>query len=74
MSIIVDHQYLRIPISAYLKQVADFTNPWNERAYQAYIQHFLNEIHDEGIIGMVRQHRDDQYVYLDAAVRYPLEN
>ncbi|MEL1136228.1 hypothetical protein AAC978_13685 [Desulfitobacterium sp. THU1] len=74
MSIIVNHHRLCIPIAIYLEQVADFTNPWDERAYQAYTQHYLDEIHDEGIIGMVRQHRDDQYVYLDAAVRYPVEN
>ncbi|AGA69769.1 hypothetical protein Desdi_2344 [Desulfitobacterium dichloroeliminans LMG P-21439] len=74
MSIIVKHHHLCIPISDYLEQVADFTNPWDERAYQSFIQHHLYETLDEGIVGMVREHRDHEYVYLDAAIRYPLEN
>lgn len=67
----VYHRRLRVPIDSYLQSVDEFTDPWNERAYQYFIQNYLNECHDQGIVGMVRQEQDSEYVYLDAAIRYP---
>lgn len=68
----VYHRRLRIPIASYLQSVEEFTDPWNERAYQYFVQNYLNELKDQGIIGMVRQEQDSDYVYLDAAIRYPI--
>lgn len=68
------HKRLKIPMSVYLDQVAQFTDPWNEKTYQWFIQHYLDEIKDPGIVGMVRQECDSDYVYLDAALRYPAES
>ena len=68
----VYHRRLRIPLDYYLNSVKEFTDPWNVRAYQYAVQQYLNEINDHGIIGMVRQERDSQFVYLDAAIRYPV--
>jgi hypothetical protein len=70
----VYHRRLRIPITSYLKSVEEFTDPWNERAYQSFIQKYLDEINDQGIVGMVRQDHCEEYVYLDAAIRYPVDN
>lgn len=70
----VYHRRLRIPIDSYLKSVEEFTDPWNERAYQYFIQKYLEETHDQGIVGMVRQERDQEAVYLDAAIRYPVKD
>lgn len=67
----VFHKRLRVPISVYLEEMADFPDPWNEIAYQRFVQKYLEEINDPGIVGMVRQKRDEEYVYLDAALRYP---
>ncbi|NMA69573.1 MAG: hypothetical protein GX958_09170 [Desulfitobacterium sp.] len=67
----VFHRRLRIPISVYLEQMAHYPDPWNERAYQSFVQKYLEEINDPGIVGMVRQAKDEKYVYLDAALRYP---
>lgn len=66
------HRRFKIPLERYFNTVADFLDPWNERAYQFAVQQYLTEMNDEGIVGMVRQEKDDSFVYLDAAVRYPL--
>jgi len=70
----VFHKRLRIPLSVYFNKVGEFTDPWNEKAYQFFVQGYLDEIEDSGIIGMVRQEHDSDYVYLDAAIRYPAES
>lgn len=65
------HHHFKIPIETYFHTVADFMDPWDERAYQFVVQQYLEKANDHGIVGMVRQERDENYVYLDAAVRYP---
>ncbi|EHQ88189.1 hypothetical protein [Desulfosporosinus youngiae] len=65
------HHHLKIPIETYFNTVADFLDPWDERAYQFVVHQYLKKTKDSGIVGMVRQERDENYVYLDAAVRYP---
>lgn len=70
----VFHKRLKIPLSVYFHGVAEFTDPWDEQAYQFFAQHYLDETKDPGILGMVRQEHDDHYVYLDAAIRYPTES
>ncbi|AET66821.1 hypothetical protein Desor_1154 [Desulfosporosinus orientis DSM 765] len=67
----VYHHHLKIPIETYFNTVRDFTNPWDERAYQFVAEQYLEKADNQGIVGMVRQERDENYVYLDAAVRYP---
>lgn len=66
------HRYFKIPLERYFNTVADFLDPWDERAYQFAVHQYLEEMKDSGIVGMVRQEKDENYVYLDAAVRYPL--
>jgi len=66
------HRHFKIPIEHYFNTVADFPDPWDERAYQHVVHQYLVETQDKGIVGMVRQEKDEKYVYLDAAVRYPL--
>lgn len=68
----VFHRYFKLPLETYLNIVTDFLDPWDEQAYQHAVQQYLAKDNDHGIIGMVRQERDEQYVYLDAAVRYPV--
>jgi len=68
----VYHRYFKIPLERYFNTVTDFLDPWDERAYQFAVQQYLQEMKDSGIVGMVRQEKDENYVYLDAAVRYPL--
>ncbi|BAE84048.1 hypothetical protein [Desulfitobacterium hafniense] len=70
----VFHKRLKIPLPVYLDGVAEFTDPWDEQAYQLFVQHYLDEMKDPGILGMVRQEHDDHYVYLDAVIRYPSES
>ncbi|MCO5387885.1 MAG: hypothetical protein NHB14_21205 [Desulfosporosinus sp.] len=65
------HHHLKIPIQSYFNTVTDFLDPWDERAYQFVVHQYLEKAKDDGIVGMVRQERDENYVYLDAAVRYP---
>jgi len=66
------HRSFQIPLETYLNKVSDFLDPWDERAYQYVVHQSLVEIHDHGIVGMVRQEKDENYVYLDAAIRYPI--
>ncbi|GAB6174155.1 hypothetical protein JCM15765_36330 [Paradesulfitobacterium aromaticivorans] len=68
----VYHHRLKVPLKEYLDTVQEFTDPWDERAYQYFANKHLEQENDPGIVGMVRQERDDDYVYLDAAVRYPV--
>ncbi|MDR3543773.1 MAG: hypothetical protein P4L69_22895 [Desulfosporosinus sp.] len=72
MTLQIYHRYYKIPLERYLNTVTDFLDPWDERAYQSVVQKYLEETKDSGIVGMVRQERDENYVYLDAAIRYPL--
>ncbi|MDR3602861.1 MAG: hypothetical protein P4L49_20680 [Desulfosporosinus sp.] len=66
------HRHFKIPLEHYFNTVTEFLDPWDERAYQFVVQQCLTEMKDTGIVGMVRQEKDENYVYLDAAVRYPL--
>ena len=68
----VYHHHLKIPIETYFDTVKEFLNPWDERAYQFAVDRHLEKTDDHGIVGMVRQEKDDHFVYLDAAVRYPV--
>lgn len=68
----VFHRHFKIPLETYINTVGDFLDPWDERAYQYAVHQYLATAKDSGIIGMVRQERDENYVYLDAAVRYPV--
>ncbi len=70
----VYHRRLKIPLSGYIETVQDFPDPWDERAYQFFVHKYLEEINDPGIVGMVRQEKDEEFVYLDAAVRYPVSH
>ncbi|MGC7870834.1 hypothetical protein ACPUYX_04790 [Desulfosporosinus sp. SYSU MS00001] len=70
----VYHRYFKIPVERYLNTVTDFLDPWDERAYQHFVHQHLKTIDDHGIVGMVRQDKDENYVYLDAAVRYPINH
>ncbi|WP_407311049.1 hypothetical protein [Desulfosporosinus sp. SB140] len=70
----VYHRYFKIPIESYLNTVAEFLDPWEERAYQHFVHQYLETTKDSGIVGMVRQEKDENYVYLDAAVRYPINH
>ncbi|TGE37707.1 hypothetical protein E4K67_13385 [Desulfosporosinus fructosivorans] len=65
------HRHFKIPIETYFNTVTDYLDPWDERAYQHAVHQLLEETNDRGIVGMVRQEKDDNYIYLDAAVRYP---
>lgn len=68
----VFHQHFKIPLETYIHTVAGFLDPWDERAYQHVVNQYLAKAKDKGIVGMVRQKQDENYVYLDAAVRYPI--
>ncbi|HBW37295.1 hypothetical protein [Desulfosporosinus sp. BICA1-9] len=68
----VYHHHLKIPIETYFNTVVDFLDPWDERAYQFVVHRHLEKTKDRGIVGMVRQEKDENFVYLDAAVRYPV--
>ncbi|AFM40801.1 hypothetical protein Desaci_1814 [Desulfosporosinus acidiphilus SJ4] len=70
----VYHRHFKIPVETYLNSVTDYLDPWEERAYQHFVEQFLKTTHDNGIVGMVRQENDKDYVYLDAAVRYPINH
>ena len=66
------HRHFKIPLETYLNSVAEFCDPWDERAYQYVVHRHLEDAKDGGIVGMVRQEKDENYIYLDAAVSYPL--
>lgn len=66
----VFHRQLAIPKDEYIQVVKDFSDPWDERAYQYFIIQYLQELSDPGMVGMVRQQQDDEFIYLDAAIRY----
>lgn len=68
------HRHLKVPIDSYLNTVQDFTDPWDERAYQYFIHDYLKDLGDPGIIGMVRMEKDEDYLLFDAAIRYPVAN
>lgn len=66
------HRHFKIPLETYLNTVNGFLDPWDERAYQYVVEQRLEETKDSGMVGMVRQEKDKNYIYLDAAVRYPV--
>ncbi len=66
----VFHRQLVIPKDEYIQVVKDYTDPWDERAYQYFMIQYLQETSDPGIVGMVRQEQDEKFIYLDAAIRY----
>ena len=68
------HRNFKIPLETYFNTVSDFLDPWDERAYQYVVQQSLAKTHDRGILGMVRQENDENFVYLDAAIRYPISS
>lgn len=68
----VFHRQLKVPLESYLSAVQEFTDPWDERAYQHFIHLYLQELGDPGIIGMVRKEQNGDYLLFDAAVRYPV--
>lgn len=70
----VFHRRLKIPLKIYLETVKAFTNPWDERACQHFAARYLEELKDAGIVGMVREEHDGNDVYLDVAVRYPINH
>ena len=70
----VFHRRIKVPITVYLSTVQDFTNPWEERAYQYFIHDYLQEIGDPGIIGMIRKEQEGDCLLFDAAVRYPVSD
>lgn len=72
MALQVFHRRLKVPLESYLQAVQEFTDPWDERAYQMFIHHYLQELGDPGIVGMVRKEQSGDYVLFDAAVRYPV--
>jgi len=72
MTLQLYHRQFKIPLVTYFKTVSDFLDPWDERAYQHVVDQLLAETEDSGIVGMVRQEKDETYIYLDAAVRYPV--
>lgn len=65
------HRHFKIPLETYFNTVADYLDPWDERAYQHVVHQLLVQSKDNGIVGMVRQDKDENFIYLDAAVRYP---
>lgn len=67
----VYHRRLKIPKESYLMAVSKFTDPWDERTCQYFVEQYLLESNDPGIVGMVRQELTNAHVLLDAAVRYP---
>jgi len=66
------HRQFKIPLETYFKSVKDFLDPWEERAYQHVVDQLLAKTNDTGIVGMVRQEKDEGFIYLDATIRYPL--
>jgi len=66
------HRQFKIPLETYFKSVKDFLDPWEERAYQHVVDQLLEKTNDTGIVGMVRQDKDEDFIYLDATIRYPL--
>jgi hypothetical protein len=73
MTLQIYHHQFKVPLETYFNTVSHFLNPWDERAYQYVVQQFLEDMKDSGIVGMVRQEKDEDYIYLDAAVRYPVD-
>jgi len=68
------HRQFKIPLDTYFEKVSDFLDPWNEPAYQHVVDQLLEENEDRGIVGMVRQEKDDNYIYLDATIRYAVNS
>lgn len=68
------HRHLKVPIDSYLNTVQDFTDPWDERAYQYFIRDYLKDLGDPGMIGMVRMEKEEDNLLFDAAIRYPVTN
>lgn len=64
------HRNYKIPLETYINTVSDFPDPWDERAYQYVVHQNLIKTNDCGNVGMVRQEKDENFVYLDAAIRY----
>ncbi|AHF07287.1 hypothetical protein [Desulfitobacterium metallireducens] len=71
-TLLVFHRHLKVPLESYLSAVQEFTDPWDERAYQYFIHHYLQELGDPGLVGMVRKEQSADFLFFDAAVRYPV--
>lgn len=67
------HRHFKLPPKTYFNTVANFPDPWDERTYQFVVHRYLTETRDGGILGMARKEKDENHVYLGAAVRYPVK-
>lgn len=68
------HRVLRVPKDVYFQIVSDDDDPLSEEAVQEFVRGYLNwkEPNTNGLVGMVRSEEQEDYILLDAAVRYPL--
>jgi hypothetical protein len=67
----VTHRILHIPGDVYQEVVGRREDPFSEPAAQKFVEQYLQWCGDtEGVIGMVRIDRDEDTVWLDAAIRY----
>lgn len=68
------HRVLRVPKNVYFQVVSSNDDPLSEEAVQEFVQEYLNwkEPDTNGLVGMVRGEEQEDYILLDAAVRYPL--
>ncbi len=69
----VFHRRLKISRNDYV-HASSFPQPFCEEGYQDFVARYLAAKDDKGIVGMVRLVEKDDYLILDAAVRYPIDS
>lgn len=68
----VVHRRLRIPKEDYYKHLANYDESNFDDASQLFVQEYIENKNDQGIVGMVRSWEEDDWILLDATFRYPL--
>ncbi|QNO13776.1 hypothetical protein HYG86_02870 [Alkalicella caledoniensis] len=66
----VTHKQLEVSTEDYFNSLNNFHDPFSQAALQQFVVNYLEEDHDDGLIGLVRYKEDGDNVVIDAAVRY----
>lgn len=66
----VTHKQFQVVKDDYIDSLSNFHDPFSQPALQQFVVNYLEEEHDDGVIGLVRYKEEGDNIVIDAAVRY----
>ncbi|MFZ5942791.1 MAG: hypothetical protein ACOYVD_01690 [Bacillota bacterium] len=67
---IVKHKILSVPREDYERVLSSYLDPYTEEGVQEFVSKYLASQDDPGIVGLVGLDSKNEFVLIDAAVRY----